>query len=226
MKNISKWFKKSMRWSMALLLIAVLGVGLTIAYLTDIEAAVNKLTVGRISVESTEDREDLTKTDIGVTANGSSKCYVRMRVDVPNLTYPMEGQEEPGEARLTLADGVTVITATEWQSYTKTIPAKISDPTVVVTTEWVKFGDFWYLSIPLNQGDTAYLLKEITYPGLWDEKANQMVTPLPDGITEDMLAISITVEAVQADGIDVGDSAGAQAAFNAFQQVDSESTQV
>ena len=225
MKNISKWFKKSMRWSMALLLIAVLGVGLTIAYLTDIEAAVNKLTVGRISVEATEDCEDLTKTDIGVTANGSSKCYVRMRVDVPNLTYPMEGQEETGEARLTLADG-TVITATEWQSYTKTIPAKISDPTVVVTTEWTKFGDFWYLSIPLNQDDTAYLLSEITYPGLWDEEANQMVTPLPDGITEDMLAISITVEAVQADGIDVGGAVSAQAAFNAFQQVDPGSTQV
>ena len=227
MEKLSRWFKKSMRWSICLLLVMVLGVGLTVAYLTDIEAAVNKLTVGKISVDVTEDPQALTKTDIGITAKGTSKCYVRMRVTVPTLTYPIEGQEDPGQAIITLADETTKKKASEWESYTGQTQAKIvdaSDPQTFVAATWKKIGDFWYLSIPLETDDVAYLIKEITYPGLWDNTNGQVVTPLPDGITEAMLTISITAEAVQADGIDVGDKKDEEAALEAFHQVDPAST--
>jgi len=48
MKSISKWFRRSMRWSAALLVVAILGIGMTVAYFTDIEAAVNNITTGKI----------------------------------------------------------------------------------------------------------------------------------------------------------------------------------
>lgn len=214
MNSIGKWLKKSMRWSIALLLIAVLGIGLTLAYLTDVETAFNRFSVSEVQITTEETAEALTKKDIGVSAQGTSKCYVRMRVDIPDVTYPLEGQSEPGQAQITLAN--RTITGTQWQTFKGPVTAVLASG----TAEWKKIGDFWYLSIPLKKGEKAYLINEITYPGLYDAEKEKMVSPLPDGLTEAMLSITVTSEAVQADGIDVGDESGAEAAFKAFQTVD------
>lgn len=217
MKSISKWFKRSMRWSMALLLVAILGVGLTIAYFTDIEAAVNKFKIGKIDIETDEQAGQLTKTDIGVISNGSSECYIRMKVNVPTVSYRLNDGTESG-AEITLVNG-TVITVADWMTKAE-VPAKVTfaeeNPQTVNSVWQKKEDDYWYLSIPLNQGDRAQIIEKITYPGLWDEEKNTLVDPLPDGLTEEMLTIPIVSEAVQVDNI-VVTGTGADAAYQAFQ---------
>lgn len=213
MKNITKWFKKSMHLSLALLVIAVLGIGLTVAFFTDTEGAINRVTVGEINITTGEDVSGLTKSNIDVTSNGTSEAYVRMRVDIPTITYTYineAGVPTEGQAKITDLNN-NVITAAQWAQLTsiKAIVVR-ADGTKDDKVTWDKESDgFWYLSTTLKQGDKAKILAEITYPGLWDEDTGKLVSPLPAGLTKDMLTIVITSEAVQTmDGVST-----AQAAF-------------
>ncbi|MCI7261670.1 MAG: hypothetical protein MR562_00400 [Clostridiaceae bacterium] len=213
MKNITKWFKKSMHLSLALLVIAVLGIGLTVAFFTDTEGALNRVTVGEINITTGEDVSGLTKSNIDVTSNGTSEAYVRMRVDIPTITYTYineAGVPTEGQAKITDLNN-NVITAAQWAQLTsiKAIVVR-ADGTKDDKVTWDKESDgFWYLSTTLKQGDKAKILAEITYPGLWNENTGKLVSPLPAGLTEDMLTIVITSEAVQTmDGVTT-----AQAAF-------------
>ena len=101
MKNKVKWLKRPMHFGLALLLIAILTIGTTIAFFTDIEAAVNSITTGKIQIDINEKVDGLTKNDIGVRAAGKSECYVRIRADIPTVTYKYtdsEGQGQDGSA--------------------------------------------------------------------------------------------------------------------------------
>ena len=231
MKNVSKWLKQSMHLSLALLVTAVLGIGLTVAFFTDTEGAINRARVGEINVTTEEDVDGLTKSNIAVTSNGTSEAYVRMRVDIPTVTYSyLDGEEsiEGAQAMIRLPDLVDVMgvmTATDWDS----LPVGTTIPAIITHADgskeqnadifWKKESDgFWYLSITLKQGESAEIIESITYPGLWDTTTNKLVDPLPDGLTEDMLTIVITSEAVQTmDGV--------SSAQEAFQKVDSGSTE-
>ncbi len=214
MKSIKEWFKKSKNWSMALLLIAILGVGMTMAYFTDIETAINSFTVGSIGTETDEKVEGVTKTGVGVIATGNSECYVRMRVDIPTTKYVgIDGIEHQAMITLVKASDDNAITATVWNNYTsKTeIPASIIQDGEIINSEakWKKYSDgFWYLSTVLQKNQKATIVDKITYPGLMQDG----VVVLPDGVTYDMLTISITSEAVQT--ID-----GVSGAYATFQEV-------
>ena len=102
MKDKKKMLNKSMKFGLALLLIAILAIGATVAFFTDIEAAVNSITTGKVEVEVEEKVDGLTKSGIGVKATGTSKCYVRIRVDIPTLTYKykdVDGKDQVGIGR-------------------------------------------------------------------------------------------------------------------------------
>lgn len=212
MKGIKNWVKSPIHIMLLLTAVAVLGMG-SLAYFTDVEAAVNTIRFGQVNIDTNEEVSGLTKTRIGITAKGVSDCYVRIRVDIPTVTYPYTdntGQTRTGQAVVTLPDG-TKLLASEWESGSS-VPGHT----------WVKGEDgYWYYSDILSMGEQALFLKEITYPGLWiveDGGTGHLLDPLPDGLTEDMLSIPITSEAVQADNIDVGNATGAQAAMAAFAQ--------
>lgn len=213
MKNITKWFKKSMHLSLALLVIAVLGIGLTVAFFTDTEGALNRVTVGEINITTGEDVTGLTKSNIDVTSSGTSEAYVRMRVDIPTITYTYineAGVPTEGQAQITDLDNQKITTA-QWAKLTKIKAIVVrANGTEDDNMTWDKAEDgFWYLSTTLKQGDKAKILAEITYPGLWDKDTGKLVSPLPAGLTKDMLTIVITSEAVQTmDGVST-----AQAAF-------------
>lgn len=219
MKDKKKMLNKSMKFGLALLLIAILAIGATVAFFTDIEAAVNSITTGKVEVEVEEKVDGLTKSRIGVKATGTSKCYVRIRVDIPTLTYTYKD-----------AVGSAVVTykPTEGPSVSKQIDAwnrNVSDIYVsdlydkngTISASWVRKEDgYWYLSTALDPAQDgckkAIFLEEVTYPNLIQNGK------LPDGITEDMLAIPIIAEAVQADNMDVGSATGADAAYAAFEK--------
>ena len=189
---------------MMLVLIAVLGMG-TIAYFTDVEAVVNKITMGNISTDIRETVDGLTKKNIGVAnTSGKLESYVRIRVDIPTITYSYvdeNGKSETGSALIKISPQDEAITAEAWNNLNE---IKIDQNTV-----WKKESDgYWYLNRTVQPGEEVLFLTEITYPGLMKDRK----LALPDGITADMLAIPITSEAVQV--ID-----GVTDAYEAFQKV-------
>lgn len=224
MKDKNKMLNKSMKFGLALLLIAILAIGATVAFFTDIEAAVNSISTGKVEVEVEEKVDGLTKSGIGVKATGTSKCYVRIRVDIPTLTYTYkdaDGNEQVGSA-------VVTYKPTEGPSVSKQIDAwnrngsdiyvsDLYDKNGTISASWVRKEDgYWYLSTALDPAQDgckkAIFLEAVTYPNLIQNGK------LPDGITEDMLTIPIIAEAVQADNMDVGSATGADAAYAAFKK--------
>ncbi|CDD55137.1 SipW-dependent-type signal peptide-containing protein [Clostridium sp. CAG:43] len=224
MKDKNKMLNKSMKFGLALLLIAILAIGATVAFFTDIEAAVNSISTGKVEVEVEEKVDGLTKSGIGVKATGTSKCYVRIRVDIPTLRYTYkdaDGNEQVGSA-------VVTYKPTEGPSVSKQIGAwnrngsdiyvsDLYDKNGTISASWVRKEDgYWYLSTALDPAQDgckkAIFLEAVTYPNLIQNGK------LPDGITEDMLAIPIIAEAVQADNMDVGSATGADAAYAAFEK--------
>lgn len=196
MKKSKKWLKSPIHIMVPLVAAAVLVMG-TVAYFTDVEAVVNTIRFGEISIETNETVEGLTKSNIGVTANGTSDCYVRIRVDVPTVSYTYtddNGKLQTAQAMITLPDG-NEISASVWAEYGEDSSITSDRKT------WIKGNDgFWYLNQVLHTGDTALFIKEITYKGLYRDDGSGNKT-LPGNITENMLTIPITSEAVQADNI-------------------------
>lgn len=208
MKRKKAWFKSPIHIMAPLLVASVMIMG-TVAYFTDVEAVVNTIRFGQISIETNEEVSGLTKSNIGVTAKGNADCFVRIRVDVPTVSYT-DAEGEKQEAQITLADG-KVIGASAWLNYSGAI--KSEDYT------WVKGNDgFWYLNEKISQGTEVLFIEKISYENLYTNDGTG--SKLPGNITEDMLTIPITSEAVQADNI-VDDSikVGAELAMEAFDRV-------
>lgn len=224
MKDKNKMLNKSMKFGLALLLIAILAIGATVAFFTDIEAAVNSISTGKVEVEVEEKVDGLTKSGIGVKATGTSKCYVRIRVDIPTLTYTYkdaDGNEQVGSAVVTYKpkEGPSVSKQIDaWNRNGSDIyVSDLYDKNGTISASWVRKEDgYWYLSTALDPAQDgckkAIFLEAVTYPNLIQNGK------LPDGITEDMLAIPIIAEAVQADNMDVGSATGADAAYAAFEK--------
>lgn len=202
---------------MAPLLVASVMIMGTVAYFTDVEAVVNTIRFGQISIETNETVSGLTKSNIGVTAQGNADCFVRIRVDVPTVSYTYTGQdgkEYTAQAMITLPDDKEM-GVSEW--------LKLSEIKSGSYT-WVKGDDgFWYLNEKISQKTGVLFIKKISYENLY---TNDGTGPkLPGNITEDMLTIPITSEAVQSDNIvDDSDETGAALAMEAFDRVANKNT--
>ena len=211
MKRKKAWFKSPIHIMAPLLVASVMIMG-TVAYFTDVEAVVNTIRFRQISIETNETVSGLTKSNIGVTAQGNADCFVRIRVDVPTVSYTYTGQdgkEYTAQAMITLPDDKEM-GVSEW--------LKLSEIKSGSYT-WVKGDDgFWYLNEKISQKTGVLFIKKISYENLY---TNDGTGPkLPGNITEDMLTIPITSEAVQSDNIvDDSDETGAALAMEAFDRV-------
>ena len=213
MKRKKAWFKSPIHIMAPLLVASVMIMG-TVAYFTDVEAVVNTIRFGQISIDTNEEVNGLTKNNIGVTAQGNADCFVRIRVDVPTVSYSYNlenGTPVKAQAVITLPDEEK-ISASQWLNYSKPITIEVGESTYT----WHKNAEdgFWYLDKTLSSGETALFIDSIEYQYLY------LNDELVGGITEDMLTIPITSEAVQADNI-VDDVTGdnADKAIEAFKRV-------
>ena len=207
MKRKKAWFKSPIHIMAPLLVASVMIMG-TVAYFTDVEAVVNTIRFGQISIETNEEVNGLTKNNIGVTAQGNADCFVRIRVDVPTVSYTDANGEEQ-EAQITLPDD-SKMGVSDWLEFTEVKSGSYT---------WVKGDDgFWYLDTKIKRGTGVLFIKEISYENLY---TNDGTGPkLPGNITEDMLTIPITSEAVQADNIvDDSSKTGVELAMEAFNRV-------
>ena len=191
MKTIIKWLKSPVHIMMSLLLVAIVGMG-TIAFFTDTEAAVNWIRFGAVTVETDETLEGLKKENIGVTAKGASDCFVRIRVDIPKVSYT--GWDEQHHCAVITVGGQTYYAVpegsetAEWDTISQITNG---------TDTWVKKDDgYWYLNDILSTDESAVFIDSIEYLSLYNNE-DEIV---PE-VSEDMLTIPITSEAVQADNI-------------------------
>ena len=189
MKRKKAWFKSPIHIMAPLLVASVMIMG-TVAYFTDVEAVVNTIRFGQISIVTNEEVSGLTKSNIGVTAQGNADCFVRIRVDVPTVSYT-DANGTKHEAKITLPND-NEMGVSEWLNLTKIKSESYT---------WVKGDDgFWYLNEKIPLGTEVLFIKKISYENLYTVDASGNKT-LPGNITEDMLTIPITSEAVQADNI-------------------------
>lgn len=224
MSKIGTWMKARKNILFAAAAIAVLTAGMSLAFFTDAETAANTVKTGEVQIETDEKLEGLKKTDISVKGTGTSACYVRMRVDVPVLSYgdgeilsPEVEYNDPDDAPQT-------VSGQDWNGYEngKKIGTGDSKDSSVQAkmADWVKMEDgYWYLSIALEPEDTAVLCSRVEYKDLVGEDGT---LKLPNGISKDQLSIVVYAEAVQADNMDTGDKTGADAAYAAFQKLKDE----
>lgn len=213
MKHIKKWIKSPIHIMISLMLILVLGVG-SIAFFTDMESVANIIRIGNMGIETEETLKGLNKENIGVTVSGNTECYVRIRVDVPTVTY-RDANGTTHQAMIKLPGVDDEITASDWKDYSQVISVSQNGEDFV----WEKKDDgFWYLNKTLSNNKTVVFIESISYDGLFieDTEGNKL---LPGNITLDMLSIPITSEAVQAENIPVGGAVGTEAAYAAFQYV-------
>ena len=213
MKYIKKWIKSPIHIMVSLMLILVLGVG-SIAFFTDMESIANIIRIGNMGIETEERLDGLNKENIGVKVSGNTECYVRIRVDVPTVSYKAaDGATHQAMIKLRGVDNE--ITASDWKDYNHAISFTQNGEDFV----WEKKTDgFWYLNKTLSSNETVTFIESISYDGLFtvDEDGTKS---LPGNITLDMLSIPITSEAVQAENIPVGGAIGTEAAYAAFQYV-------
>ena len=213
MKYIKKWIKSPIHIMVSLMLILVLGVG-SIAFFTDMESIANIIRIGNMGIETEETLDGLNKETIGVKVSGNTACYVRIRVDVPTVSYE-DAEGNLHQAMIKLPGVDNEITASVWKNYDQAIRVSQDGKPFV----WEKKEDgFWYLNKTLSSNETVTFIESISYDDLFtvDEDGNKS---LPGNITLDMLSIPITSEAVQAENIPVGDMSGTDAAYAAFQYV-------
>ncbi len=241
MKTMKERLRKPMYVVLALMMAAVVGISATVAYFVDQEEAVNQIKIGGVQIHADETVDGLEKTDIGVQSSGTSKSYVRMIVNVPIVSYSYveDGASKEGAAGIYLyeenASAITVdedaVSASQWTFYPdgQEIPAVILPKgsveggmagTQFRLAHWQKQGDYWYLSDPLNPGETARIIGRITYPGLMVAGSLR----LPTGLSESMLTVTVSSEAVQAGDGEIKDAqgnslTGAAAAVRAFEQM-------
>lgn len=219
MKRKKAWFKSPIHIMAPLLVASVMIMG-TVAYFTDVEAVVNTIRFGQISIKTNEEVSGLTKSNIGVTAQGNADCFVRIRVDVPTVSYSYnleDGTLVTAQAMIKLPGVEDPISASEWLNYSGPITVEIGESAY----HWYKNTEdgFWYLDKTLSSGETALFISSIEYKNLY------LNNELVGGITKDMLTIPITSEAVQADNIvDDSDETGAALAMEAFDRVANKNT--
>lgn len=162
----------------ALALVGAIGVGSTLAYFTDNDAASNTVTMGHVDIdlkEKTGSGETETITDKGLlfenivpgdvllknpiitVAEGSEDCYLRAKVVVEGLD----------------ADHVADLFAND---------------NINIEENWIKSGDYYYYQSVVEAGTPVSLFTTVTIPTKWGNE-----------VAKEDFTISITAEAIQAD---------------------------
>ena len=168
----------------SLALVAVIGVGSTLAYFTDSDSATNVVTMGNVNIDLVEtDGTDTSQTGLEYTGivpgdkltkkatinvdKNSKDCYVRVKIEVTAA----EGANEDFEANVESADF-------------------LKKQLNIDTDSWYHSSSngYYYYQEVLKAGDSIDIFDTVTIPTSWGNEA-----------ADQSFDIAITVEAIQAD---------------------------
>lgn len=190
--------KKLLAAATSVALVAVVGVGATLAYFTDNDSASNVVTMGHVDISLNESSTDddgivadetipgegmtfknvmpgdvLSKNPSIQVENGSQDAYVRMKMEIV-------ADDESGITEKDLAD----------------LEVGIRNQ-IIEGTDWTYDGIYYYYNEILSAGDEVDFFKTVTIPATW---ANNTA----DGTFN----IKLTAEAIQADNVTPERAAG------------------
>ena len=111
---------------LSLLLIAVAAIGGTMAYLTaKTPQVVNTFTPAEVTTDIDEDFDGEVKKNVNVTNTGDIAAYIRVKL----VTYRVNEEEKP-------------------------IGGAAEIPTFTPGTNWVKYGEYYYYTLPVAPGES------------------------------------------------------------------------
>jgi len=179
--------KKLITMLVAVSLIAVVGVGATLAYFTDTEDVSNVVTMGNVNIALTEGNA----RDESITSEGMEFGDVLPGQTVdknPTISLETGSANAYVRAKVTFDYADSTISGNQIAALEDAIKDEIAN-----NTKWYynDVDDYFYYSDILTQGDSAILFNQLTIPTAWDNfTANQTFHVLIDA------------EAIQADYLD------------------------
>ena len=128
---------------LSVILVVTIAVGGTVAYLvTQDEPITNTFTPSHVNCEVTENFNGTVKSNVNVTNIGDTEAYIRVKL----VTYRVNknGQHIGGTATL---------------------------PSFTLGTNWMKFGDYYYYTLPVKSGEkpATNLADSITLTGSYND---------------------------------------------------------
>lgn len=180
--------RKATKFIAALALVAAIGVGATLAYFTDTDAALNTVTMGHVDIDLEEPEfeknpnnkidnvkpNQVIAKDPTVTVGAESEdAYVRMKLEIAGLT----------------TDQVTELLSTNTAGEYKYFDIDI--------TEWTYSDGYFYYTGTyaadqeagvLKAGQSVKLFENVTIPDVWGNE-----------VADTTFTINVTAEAIQAD---------------------------
>lgn len=150
MKNnrFKGFLKKAFSGRMAIVssIVALILVGATLAYLFSVgKSIVNTFTPGSVDVEVDESYNGTTKSEIKLKNTGKSNAYLRMAITSYYKTSAT-------------IDGV---------EYEGVLGSKLPTlPVITLNKNWVKYGDYYYYTLPVAPGDSTTDIFNDSFAGI------------------------------------------------------------
>lgn len=173
--------KKLVSMVVSLALVAVVGVGATLAYFTDSQAATNTITMGHVDIDLKEPNFE------GGEEGGTITGIVPGDVIAKDPTVTVESGSEDLYLRLdvTVTEGFEEILATNDDGTYKYLNN-------LNTADWKQVGNYFYYNKVLTAGDKVTLFDEVVIPAEWDNT-----------VADKSFDIVVKAEAIQADNVEV-----------------------
>ncbi len=182
-------------------LVAVIGVGATLAYFTDSDEAKNVLTLGAVDIELDEPNykgdeayesivpgDVIVKDPIITLASGSEDAYVRMRldIDIKKLIFDVSGNDVVDEAELEVdLEAAAIKDLMAGTADTEGLIAQIE------ANGWYynEADGYYYFSKKLTQDNPeALFFTQVNLPFIWGNK-----------MADTIIRVNVFAEAIQAD---------------------------
>lgn len=176
--------KKLAMLTLSLVLIATVGVGATLAYFTDSDAATNTITMGHVDIDLDEPNYDPddpnTPEDEGEDNTITDIIPGEVITKDPTITVAQGSADAYLRASITLGDNLN-----ETQKAELLAGIEINDG-------WVLAEDgYYYYQSKVTAGDSAVLFNEVTIPATWGNEVADLT-----------LTIDVAAEAIQADNFE------------------------
>jgi len=177
--------KKLALLTLALVLIATIGVGATLAYFTDNDNATNTITMGHVEIDLDEpnyDPDDPTTPDVDESDDDTVTDIVPGEVITkdPTITVAEDSQAAYIRATITLSDNLTADQAKELMAG------------ITILDGWFLAEDgYYYYKDVVAAGNKVVLFEEVKIPEKWGNEVADMT-----------FTIDVSAEAIQAEGFE------------------------
>lgn len=178
--------KKVLAAATSVALVAVVGIGATLAYFTDSEEQTNVVTMGHVDIDLTEtsQEKDSILTENGLQFNNVMPGDVVSKV--PTVTVVEDSQDAYIRMKMEISaeegSGITQQDLAELES-------RLSNQ-ITEGTGWTYDGEYYYYNKVMTAGEAVDFFTSVTVPETW-----------ANNTADESFSIKLTAEAIQAENV-------------------------